>query len=82
MTNLINGHNTLRRGIPRHDYEIAHNGEIVGKVTSGSISPVTGVGIGMGYVPAHLAVEGGTIDIMIRNKPVKATVVKPPFIRK
>ena len=69
-------------GIPRHDYQIASNGEVVGKVTSGSISPLTGQGIGMGYVPAHLAVEGGSIDIMIRNKPVKAVVVKTPFIRK
>jgi aminomethyltransferase len=69
-------------GIPRHDYEIASEGKVVGKVTSGSISPMTGQGIGMGYVPAALAAEGSTIDIMIRNKPVKARVVKPPFIRK
>lgn len=70
------------KGIPRGHYPIAHHGEIVGEVTSGSISPVTGVGIGMGYVPAALAVPGTSIDIMIRDKANPATVVNPPFIQK
>jgi aminomethyltransferase len=70
------------RGIPRGHYPIAHNGEIVGEVTSGSISPLLGVGIGMGYVPAHLAEEGSAIDIMIRDKANPAKVVKTPFIQK
>jgi aminomethyltransferase len=68
------------KGIPRGHYPIAHNGVVVGEVTSGSISPVTGVGIGMGYVPAALAAPGTMIDIMIRDKANPAKVVNPPFI--
>lgn len=70
------------KGIPRGHYPIAHNGEIVGEVTSGSISPVTGVGIGMGYVPVALSAPGTMIDIMIRDKANPAKVVNPPFIQK
>jgi aminomethyltransferase len=70
------------KGIPRGHYPIAHNGVVVGEVTSGSISPVTGIGIGMGYVPAELASPGTMIDIMIRDKANPAKVVSPPFIPK
>jgi aminomethyltransferase len=76
------GFKMIDGGIPRHDYEIAHNGEIVGKVTSGSISPLLNIGIGMGYVPTELSKVGSIIDIIIRNKAVKAEVVKTPFITK
>lgn len=76
------GFKMIERGIPRHDYEIAYQGEVVGSVTSGSQSPLLNVGIGMGYVPAELASPGQEIDILIRNKPVKAIVTKPPFIEK
>ncbi len=67
------------RGIPRSGYEIAYEGEAVGRVTSGSMSPLLNQGIGLGYVPTDLAKPGTALDIMIRNKPVKAEVVKPPF---
>lgn len=70
------------RGIPRSGYEISVDGEVVGKVTSGSISPVTGEGIGMGYVPVAYKAPGTELDIIIRNKMVKAVVVKTPFIEK
>ena len=76
------GFEMIERGIPRHDYEIAYQGNIVGKVTSGSISPIRNVGIGLGYVPTELAHPGQEIEIMIRKKPVKAKVVKTPFIEK
>ncbi|MCB9236165.1 MAG: glycine cleavage system aminomethyltransferase GcvT [Bacteroidia bacterium] len=76
------GFEMVERGIPRHDYEIAHGGKIVGKVTSGSISPITGIGIGLGYVPTELSAEGSLIDIMIRDKAIQAKVVKTPFIEK
>lgn len=70
------------KAIPRGHYEIASNGEIVGEVTSGTISPMLGYGIGMGYVPTELAVEGGNIDIVIRGKHVPAVITQAPFIRK
>lgn len=76
------GFEMIDRGIPRHDYEIAHNGTVVGAVTSGTMSPLLGIGIGMGYVPTELAEEGTEIDIIIRGKNVRAKVTKTPFIRK
>lgn len=68
------------RGIPRSGYEIAKDGTSLGTVTSGSISPVLNEGIGMGYVPIAYSAEGTEVDILIRQKPVPAIVVRPPFI--
>ncbi|MEM1000713.1 MAG: glycine cleavage system aminomethyltransferase GcvT [Bacteroidota bacterium] len=70
------------RGIPRSHCEIAHQGEVVGEVTSGSISPLLNQGIGMGYVPKALAGVDQKIDIVIRNKHIPARIVKTPFIEK
>ena len=70
------------KGIPRHDYPIVMNGGEVGKVTSGSISPITNEGIGMGYVPIEFAKEGSIIGIQIRDKVLEAKVTRPPFIKK
>ncbi|RMG27287.1 MAG: glycine cleavage system aminomethyltransferase GcvT [Bacteroidetes bacterium] len=76
------GFKMLERGIPRSGYEIAHQGKVVGTVTSGSISPVLKEGIGLGYVPVELAAVGTELQIMVRNKALQAQVVKPPFIQK
>ncbi|NHN24252.1 glycine cleavage system aminomethyltransferase GcvT [Flavobacterium jejuense] len=71
------------RGIPRHDYEIADaNGNVVGIVTSGTQSPSLGIAIGLGYVPTSLSTVDSEIYIRIRNKDVKAKVVKLPFYKK
>lgn len=70
------------RGIPRHDYPIVDaEGRVIGKVTSGTQSPVLKAGIGMGYVDAGFAKPETQIFISIRNKPVAAKVVKPPFCK-
>ncbi|MEO0896395.1 MAG: glycine cleavage system aminomethyltransferase GcvT [Bacteroidota bacterium] len=71
-----------QRGIPRAGYEMAHNGKVIGTVTSGSMSPVLNEGIGMGYVPVELKAPGTEIDIMIRGKAVKAEIIRPPFVSK
>lgn len=70
------------KAFPRHGYEIQSGGKPVGIVTSGTVSPILEKGIGMGYVPTALAVPGTPIQIMIRNKPVEAQVVKVPFLKK
>lgn len=71
------------RGIPRHDYVITDNGGVpIGKVTSGTQSPTLQQAIGMGYVKTAFAAEGTEIQVMIRDKGVKATVVKTPFLKK
>ena len=77
------GFEMLERGIPRHDYEICDANEtVVGIVTSGTQSPTLGIAIGMGYVPSALATPDSEIYIRIRNKDIKATVVKMPFYKK
>ena len=69
------------RGIPRHGYEIVNeNDEKIGEVTSGGMSPVLKKGIGLGYVKTGFTKFGTEIYIKIRNKKLKAKVVKLPFI--
>lgn len=68
------------RGIPRQGYEIVNiDDEVIGNVTSGSISPMLKKGIGMGYVKSEYAKPGSVIAIKVRNKSLKAEIVKPPF---
>lgn len=76
------GFELKERGIPRHDYEIADkDGNIIGKVTSGTMAPSLNKGIGLGYVTMEHSKPGTEIFIQIRNKPVAAIVVKPPFYK-
>jgi len=70
---------TERRVIPRHGFEVSMNGTSVGKITSGSLSPLLNTGIAMGYVEKEIAQEGNLLDIQIRGRLEKAKVVKPPF---
>jgi aminomethyltransferase len=77
------GFKMIDRGIPRHDYTIRDSHEnMVGKVTSGTISPVLGAGIGLGYVKTAFASPGTEIFIDVRGRNLKAIVQKPPFISK
>ncbi|MBB6237681.1 aminomethyltransferase [Pedobacter sp. AK013] len=76
------GFEMIDRGIPRHDYEIADaEGNIIGKVTSGTQAPSLQKAIGMGYVAKDFAKEGTEVFILIRNTPIKAKVVKFPFYK-
>ncbi|GAA0875560.1 glycine cleavage system aminomethyltransferase GcvT [Wandonia haliotis] len=77
------GFEMVDKGIPRHDYEIAdESGTVIGKVTSGTMSPSLKKAIGLGYVPVEKSTEGTEIYIVVRGKLVKAQVVKPPFYKK
>lgn len=67
------------RGFPRPGYDIVHEGEVVGTVTSGTVSPSLGSGIAMGYVPVELAKPGTRLQIDLRGRPVDALVQRPPF---
>ena len=70
------------KGIPRHEYEITDaNGNKIGEVTSGTMGPSVKIPVGMGYVPAALSKEGSEIYIKIREKILKAKVVKFPFYK-
>jgi len=70
------------RGIPRQGYDIVDGqGEKIGVVTSGTMSPSLGKGIGMGYVPSNMKSLGTQIYIQIRKNAVPATIVKLPFYK-
>lgn len=72
----------LERGIPRQGYTIVNeDDEAIGEVTSGTMSPTLKIGIGMGYVKPEYAKVGAEVFIKVRNKNLKAEVVKPPFRR-
>mgnify|MGYP001024056601 CR=1 FL=1 len=77
------GFEMIDRGIPRHGYEIADAaGNIIGVVTSGTQSPTLQKAIGLGYVQKAHTAEGSDIYIKIRDKAIKASVVKTPFLKK
>ncbi len=69
------------KGIPRHDYGIVDSGgNKIGRVTSGTMSPLLKEGIGMGYVEKEFAAPGTEIFIRVRNKDLAAEVCKTPFV--
>lgn len=75
------GFKMIDRGIPRHDYQIKDAaGNVIGKVTSGTQSPMLGIGIGLGYVSTELSTPGSEIFIDVRGKALKAVVSKTPLI--
>ena len=77
------GFELTERGIPRHDYEIVDaDGNNIGIVTSGTMAPSLGKGIGMGYVKTAFAAADTDIFIKIRNNNIAAKVVKMPFYKK
>ncbi len=81
VSRRLRGFVMTERGIPRHDYELVNaEGELIGKVTSGTMSPVLNKGIGMGYVAKEYSAFGTQIFVKIRNKNIAAEIVKLPFI--
>lgn len=83
IKNKLVGFELIDRGIPRSGYEIVDSeGNVIGKVTSGTQSPSLGKGIGMGYVTKDFAAEGTDIFIRIRKNDILAKVVKTPFYKK
>jgi aminomethyltransferase len=76
------GFEMIDRGIPRHDYPVVDgSGNVIGKVTSGTQSPSLGKAIGLAYIPSALSAENSEILISIRDKHLKAKVVKLPFYK-
>jgi aminomethyltransferase len=81
VSRLLSGFILEGKGIPRHGYDVVDaDGNITGKVTSGTQSPVLNKAIGLAYVPAETAKEGTEILIRIRKKDVPAKIVKLPFV--
>jgi len=73
----------IDKGIPRHDYPILDaSGNVIGKVTSGTMSPSMKIGIGLGYVTKAFSTLETEIFIEIRGKGLKAKVTKLPFYKR
>lgn len=74
------GFEMIDRGIPRHGYRLVNaEGEEIGVVTSGTMSPMRKIGIGMGYVKPEYSKVETEIFVDLRGRKLKAKVVKPPF---
>jgi len=69
----------LEKGIPRPQQEVWKQGERIGQTTSGTFSPILECGIAMAYVPTEHANEGDKVEVKIRDKLIKAEIVRFPF---
>lgn len=82
VTRKLVGFEMIDKGIPRHGYPIVDaEGNKIGEVTSGTMGPSVKIPVGMGYVPIALSKEGSEILISIRDKSLRAKVVKFPFYK-
>ncbi|MDR9380795.1 MAG: glycine cleavage system aminomethyltransferase GcvT [Natronomonas sp.] len=73
------GFRLAERGIARHGYDIVADGESIGTVTSGTMSPTLGEPIGLGYVPKSHSDPGTELGIVIRGESKRAVVEELPF---
>ena len=69
------------KAFPRQGYDIADGDQVIGKVTSGTVSPSLNKPIALGYVKRALAKIGSHVEVLIRDRRFAATVVKPPFYK-
>ncbi len=82
VTRKLIGFRMIDKGIPRHDYILRDAAGIeIGKVTSGTMSPMLSIGIGLGYVATAHAAVGAEIFVDVRGKLLKAKVHKLPLIQ-
>jgi aminomethyltransferase len=69
------------RNIARHGYSVLSSGDIIGEVTSGTLSPTLGYPVALAYIPIQLANVGQELEVEIRGKFYPTNVVKRPFYR-
>jgi aminomethyltransferase len=79
VTKKLVGFEMIDRGIARKDYEIAKDGHPIGIVTTGMFAPTLQKNLGLGFVAPEFAAIGTEFDVIVRDKPLKARVVKTPF---
>jgi aminomethyltransferase len=81
-TRRLVGFEMIDKGVPRHGYDVVDaDGNKIGIVTSGTMGPSVKKGVGMAYVPKAFMKSGSEIFISIREKALKAQVVKMPFYK-
>jgi aminomethyltransferase len=71
-----------QKTFPRHGYSISFNKNIIGQITSGTVSPVTEKPIALGYVHKDFAGIGSKVNFLVRDKEIPAEIVKLPFVKK
>lgn len=76
------GFEMVGRGIARQGYKVFRQGGEIGEVTSGTLAPTLNKAVGLAFVPAICTEPGTEIDILIRERPVPAKVVRLPFYRR
>lgn len=82
VTRRLIGFKMVEKGIPRSHYELMDTDEnLIGEVTSGTMSPSLGYGIGMGYVKKEFSKAGTEILVAVRNRRIKAEIIKMPFLK-
>ena len=82
VTRRLVGFKMIEKGIPRGGYEIMDLDEnVIGHVTSGTMSPSLGYGVGMGYLKKGFGKAGTEILIAVRKRRIKAEVMRPPFYK-
>jgi aminomethyltransferase len=79
LTRRLAGLVVLDRGVPRERCRCMKDGSVVGTVTSGSISPVSGKGIALAYVDARIK-DGDELFVEVRDRTLRSVVTKPPFV--
>ena len=72
----------IEKGVPRHGMMVQKDGKKIGVVSSGTMSPCLNTGIALAYIHPDYRETDSILDIVIREKKVKAKVVKPPFVKK
>ncbi|MDD2396603.1 MAG: glycine cleavage system aminomethyltransferase GcvT [Tissierellia bacterium] len=82
LNRKIIGFEMIDRGIPRNNYEVYAEGRKIGYVTTGSFSPTLKKNIGLALIDSAYSKEGTEIEVLIRNKNLKAKVIKKPFYSK
>lgn len=69
------------KAFPRHGYDLSVEGVVVGKITSGTVSPNLEKAIALGYIESELAKEGNKINFIIRGREIPAVITKLPFVK-
>ncbi|AQS58350.1 glycine cleavage system protein T [Desulforamulus ferrireducens] len=82
VSHKLVGLEMIERGIPRQGYPVQREGQEIGWITSGTFAPTLNKNLGLAYVLVQYAEIGSELDVMVRNKPVKARVVPKPFYKR
>lgn len=81
VTRKLVGFTMVDKGVPRHGYDIVDaEGNVIGVVTSGTMSPMLKIGVGLGYVKTEFSKKDTEIFIAVRDRRLKAVVAKTPFV--